>query len=162
MTCFKVKINKILELLQYSLCIFLYPPPQNGIRGHLSSFVLSVCDSVAKKINLGHNFWPVKDRGFIFHMHTQLMKPFQMTPMVMTLWPWPWSLTLKRGRAFIFHMYISCDEAFPIMPKVWTSWPWSWPLTYISKQNWESTEGCLNSIVQKINDKFEKRNGLNK
>ena len=55
----------------------------NGIRGHLV-FVLSVClsvclwlcysDSVAKKtFNLGHNFWNVRDRDFIFGMHTQLM-----------------------------------------------------------------------------------------
>ena len=49
--------------------------PQNGIRGHLV-FVLSVCDSVAKNFNLGHNFWTIRDIDFIFGMHTQLMKPW--------------------------------------------------------------------------------------
>ena len=52
---------------------------RNGIRGHLI-FVLSVCDSVAKNFNLDHNFRTVRVRDFIFGMHTQLMKPFQMTP----------------------------------------------------------------------------------
>ena len=70
--------------------------PRNGIRGHLD-FVLYVCllyYSVAKKkiFNLRHNFWIVRDRDFIFGIHTQLMKPFQMTPRSMTLWPWLWPL----------------------------------------------------------------------
>ena len=48
-----------------------------------------------KKLNLGHNFWTVRDRDFIFVIYTQLMKPFQMTPRSMTLWPsaWSWSMT---------------------------------------------------------------------
>ena len=35
---------------------------------------LSVCDSVAKNVNLGLSFWTIKERDFIFGMHTQLMK----------------------------------------------------------------------------------------
>ena len=59
-------------------------------------FVLSVCvcvcPSVAKKFNLNHNFWTVINIDFIFGIHTQLMKPFQMAPNSMTLWPWLWPL----------------------------------------------------------------------
>ena len=53
--------------------------------GHIV-FVLSVCLSVVN-FNLRYNFWTVRDRDFIFGMHTPLMMPFQMTPRSMTLWP---------------------------------------------------------------------------
>ena len=42
-------------------------------------FVMSVCLSVVN-FNLRYNFWIVKDKDFIFGMHTPLMMPFQMTP----------------------------------------------------------------------------------
>ena len=60
---------------------------RNGIRGYPVLSCLSVCYPVtlAKKINLGHNFWTVRDKDFIFGMHTQLIKPFQMTPKYITL-----------------------------------------------------------------------------
>ena len=32
--------------------------------------------------------WTVRDRDFMFDMHTPLMLPFQMIPRSMTLWPW--------------------------------------------------------------------------
>ena len=51
-------------------------------RGHLV-FVLSVVN-----FNLRYNFWTIRDRDFIFGMHTPLMTPFQMTPRSMTLWPY--------------------------------------------------------------------------
>ena len=56
-------------------------------RGH-QVVVLSVTLSVTlwqKNFNLGHNFWNVRNIDFTFGMHTQLMKPFQMTPRSMTL-----------------------------------------------------------------------------
>ena len=50
------------------------------------------CDAVflsvwlwQKNFYLGYNFWTVRDRDFIFGMHTQLMKPFQMTTRSVTL-----------------------------------------------------------------------------
>ena len=46
---------------------------------------LSVCLSVVN-FNLRYNIWTVRDRDFIFGMHTPLMMPFQMTPRSMTLW----------------------------------------------------------------------------
>ena len=51
------------------------------------SVCLFVCLSVVN-FNLRYNFWTVRDRDFIFGMHTPLM-----TPRSMTLWPWlwPWS-----------------------------------------------------------------------
>ena len=47
---------------------------------------LSVCLTVVN-FNLRYNFWVVRDRDFIFGMHTPLMTPIQMTPRSMTLWP---------------------------------------------------------------------------
>ena len=91
-----------------SLMVCFYMPPEL-ILGHLV-FVLSVTvclsvsdDSVAKNFNLGHNFWIVKDRDFIFGMHIQLVKPFQMTPRSMTEKSQFWTL-LPPG-AFIFHKH---------------------------------------------------------
>ena len=57
-------------------------------------FVLSVnlWPLQKKPFNFGHNFWTIRERDFIFHVHTQLMKPFKITPRSMTLWPWPWLL----------------------------------------------------------------------
>ena len=45
----------------------------------LFKIVLSVCLSVVN-FNLRYNFWTVRDRDFIFGMHTPLMMYFQMTP----------------------------------------------------------------------------------
>ena len=50
---------------------------------------LSVCLSVVN-FNIRYNLWTIRD--FIFGMHTPLMMPFQMTPRLMTLWPWLWPL----------------------------------------------------------------------
>ena len=38
--------------------------------------------------NLFHRFWTERYGDFIFGMHIQLPEPFQMTPKLMTLWPW--------------------------------------------------------------------------
>ena len=52
---------------------------------------VSVCDKMCaivcgkKKINLGHNFLTVRDKNFIFGMHTRVIKHFQMKPRSMTL-----------------------------------------------------------------------------
>ena len=67
----------------------VYAPGSND-RGILFSsclFVccLSVCLSVVN-FNLRYNIWTVRDRDFIFGMHTPLMMPFEMTPRSMTLW----------------------------------------------------------------------------
>ena len=48
---------------------------------------LFVCLSVFN-FNLRYNFWTVRDRDFIFGMHTALMTHLQMTPRSITLWPW--------------------------------------------------------------------------
>ena len=66
-------------------CIFMPPDPMTG--GHIV-FVLSVCLFVCLSVvnfNLRYNFSTVRDREFIFGMHTTLMMPFQMTPRSMTL-----------------------------------------------------------------------------
>ena len=62
------------------------------------TFVLLICLSVCgcvfqwSKYYLGHNLWTIRDKGFIYAMHTQQIKPFQITPGSMTLWHWPWLL----------------------------------------------------------------------
>ena len=61
-------------------------------RGHIV-FVLSVCLSVCLSFvnfNFHYNFWTIRDRYFIFGMHTLLMTTSQLTPSSMTLWPWLW------------------------------------------------------------------------
>ena len=51
-------------------------------------FCLSrACLSVVN-FTLRCNFWTLRDREFIFCMHSPSIKPFQM----MTLWPWIWPL----------------------------------------------------------------------
>ena len=72
--------------------IFFYspPPPGSGILGHLT-LVFFVSLSLSKKtltfaLTYG-NFWNMRDRDFIFAMRTLLLTLFQMTLMVMTMWP---------------------------------------------------------------------------
>ena len=81
----------------------IFMPPDQMIWGILFLSSLSVCLSVlfvclfvclsVINFNLRYNFWTVRDRDFIFGMHTPLMMPYQITPRSMTLWPWlwPWS-----------------------------------------------------------------------
>ena len=78
----------------------LFMPPDRMIGGILFLSCLSVCLFVCLFVclsvvnfNLRYNFWTIRDRDFIFGMHTPLMTPFQVTPKSMTLWPWlwPWS-----------------------------------------------------------------------
>ena len=90
--------------------LFFMPPEWNS---GTSSFVLSVTLSVTlfkKTLTLAITFWTVRDTDFIFGMQTSLMKPFQMTPRSMTLWPWPYSKnsqfwTLLPPGAFVFHKH---------------------------------------------------------
>ena len=92
----------IMVELNVSNLYSFYAPGSND-RGHIV-FVLAVCLFVCLSVrlsvclsvvnfNLRYNFWTVRDRDFIFGMHTPLMTPFQMTPRSMTLWSslWPWS-----------------------------------------------------------------------
>ena len=73
-------------------CMFY--APDRMIRGILFLSWLFVCLSVVN-FNLGYSFWTVRDRDFIFGMHTPLMIPFQMTPRSLTLWPWLWPWSWK-------------------------------------------------------------------
>ena len=112
--------------------LFLCPDMEFG-----DIFFCPVCQSaylsVEKNFYLGHNFWTVRERNFIFGMHTHRIKPNQMTSRSMTLWPWPWHLTYiknyfnlyhyfwtSRVRVFIMKMCIPCDKAFLLIPKFLT------------------------------------------
>ena len=67
---------KRLQLIDYVILMPLID------RLGLIDFVLSVylvCPSVLN-FNLWYNFWTIRDRDFIFGMHTPLMIPFWMTP----------------------------------------------------------------------------------
>ena len=82
-------VVELTYLLPWPLFIFM-PPEWNWV----SSFCLvclSVCDSVAKNLNIGHNFWTFGDRDFILLWHAySTIEAFQMTQKSMTLWPSPW------------------------------------------------------------------------
>ena len=105
-------IRGILFLSCMSVCLF---------------FCLSVCLSVCllSTLTFAITFELKRGGDFIFSMHTPLMKPFQMTPRSMTLWPWlwPWSLNslldfvANRGIVFYKHTLIFYTKTF-------TLWPW--------------------------------------
>ena len=83
--------------IHLSRSLFLYPRIEwSGAYFFVLSVCLFVCLFVCLCVvnfNLRYNFGAVRDRDFIFGMHTSQMMPFQMTPRSMTLWPWiwPWS-----------------------------------------------------------------------
>ena len=118
-------------------------PPISKIRGYIV-FGLSVCLTVClfvrgKNFNIGHNFWTVSDRAFIFHMCIPCDKTFPLIPKFLTSWPWPWPLTyfsktLTLAITFEWKViglsYFTCEN-FPLIPKLLTPWPS--PLTYFSK-----------------------------
>ena len=65
---FIIPINKI----DYFLC------PKNGIRGIY--FLSCLCVLNKTNFNLGPKFKTVRDRDFIFGIHTRLMQTFHMMP----------------------------------------------------------------------------------
>ena len=50
--------------------------PKEFTSGHLV-LGMSVCESVAINFNLGNNFLTIRDREFMFNMHTLFMNPFK-------------------------------------------------------------------------------------
>ena len=50
-------------------------------------------DLLLKNFYLGHNFLTRRGSAFIFHIYIPCDKTFPWVPKVLTLWPWPWSLT---------------------------------------------------------------------
>ena len=54
--------------------------------------------------NIYHNYYEIHSRDFIFSMHIPLIFSFLMTPMSMSLWPWPfWTLF---PRMAVLHKHI--------------------------------------------------------
>jgi hypothetical protein len=70
--------------------IFLCPVSKD--RGQIVFWTvrLFVC---LQKLNIGHIFWMASDKAFIFHMCVPYDGTLLLVPKVLTLWPWPWSLT---------------------------------------------------------------------
>ena len=69
--------KRLQNLYQSHELIFLCP--KNGIEGNYTCrFGLSVCNClfvcVKRNFNIGHNFWTIGDRSFIFGMHILLIK----------------------------------------------------------------------------------------
>ena len=105
--------------------VFNLPHYVQELNSEYPVFVLSVWLSVClwlcysltllQKINfnLGHNFWIVRERDFIFGMHTQLMEPIQMTPKSMNLWPCPWPLYYYSQYGLCCHRGHSCFTKHP-------------------------------------------------
>ena len=109
----------------------------------------SVCPSILlsvrqKTCNIGHNFFTLRERSFIFGICDPYDKNFPTVPWILNMWPWAWPLTyfwknfnighnffIIRDRAFILGMCVPYDKTFPSEPWILNMWPW--PLTYFWK-----------------------------
>ena len=103
-TCSLCRVELVVQFpargsTQALLCLFMSPDRMIGAYCFCSvclfvclSVFLFVCPSVVN-FNLRFYFWTVRDRDFIFGMHTPLMMSLQITPRSMTLWPWLWPWT---------------------------------------------------------------------
>ena len=89
-------------------------------------------DLLFKNFNIGHNFWIVSDRAFIFHICNSCDKTFSLIPKFLDFVTMALTFDLLflnfnivnnfwlvRDRAFIFYMCNPCDETFPLIPTVW-------------------------------------------
>jgi hypothetical protein len=100
-------------------------------------------DPLFKNFNIGHIFWMVSDRAFIFHM-CSLCQDLSIGTKVFDLVTLKFDPLFKNfnighifwmvsGRAFIFHMCIPYDKNFLMVQKFLTLWPWPWSLTHFLK-----------------------------
>jgi hypothetical protein len=108
--------------LSYFICVSLWH--DLSIDTKLFDLVTLKFDPLFKNFNIGHIFWMVSDRAFVFHMCVPYDKYFLTVLSFLTLWPWPWSLTqflktnfghifwMVSDRAFVFHMHVTCDTTF--------------------------------------------------
>jgi hypothetical protein len=97
--------------------------------------------SVCKNFNIGHIFWVLSVRDFIFYICIPYDKTFLLVTKFLTFWSWIDLLfkNFKIGhiflmvsdRAFIFNICIPYDNTFLLVPIFLTLWPWS--LTHFSK-----------------------------
>ena len=106
------------------------------------SVCLFVCLSVVN-FNLCYNFWTIRDREFIFGMHTPLMMFFQMKSRSITLspWLWPWSINcflevVTSGR-IVFNKHT-------LIFGMCALWPWHWrydlgSMTWHTLWSWTTT-----------------------
>ena len=123
-------------------------PPANEVWGVYRNHpvCLSVCSSVQSKLNLGYNFWTVRDKAFILHMWIPYdkafsvgTKNFDLVTLTLTFdllfkkLNLSYNFWTKRGKAFILHMWVPYDMTFLFVPKILTLWPWPWLLTYFSR-----------------------------
>ena len=83
--------NSGASVLSICVCVCLWQQAgmEFGMESTFYPVCLFVCLSLAKNFNLGHNFWTIRDIDFIFGMHTQPLKAFQLVPRSTRLWPWP-------------------------------------------------------------------------
>jgi hypothetical protein len=96
---------------------------------------------VFKIFNIGHIFWVVSYKAFIFHLNVFCDKTFLLLPWYLTSWPWPTFKNINIGHTFwkvsvttfIFHMCILCDEGFLLVHWFLSSWNWLSTLTYFLK-----------------------------
>ena len=87
-------------------------------------FCLYVCLSVCllSTLTFAITFEFKRGGDFIFSMHTPLIKPFQMTPRSMTLWPWlwPWSknglLDFVANRGIVFYKHTLLFFTLKLLP----------------------------------------------
>ena len=105
------------------------------------------CPVCFVNFDIRYNFWTESDRGFIFGMHTQLMMPFQLTPRLMTLWPWLWpfSDSCRQGHSVSqTHLDFFCvesyheDNAKPSIPMTLIFDLWHWKSERFILSSWAS------------------------
>ena len=84
----------MLPLCSYFTCALLLTRPFTSYHNFYAPKSIDICLVYLSVVNfnLRYNFWKVRDRVFIFGLHTPLMMPFQMTPRSMNLLPWIWPL----------------------------------------------------------------------
>ena len=97
--CRQTLIILLIQILCINVQIFM--PLDRMIRGILFLSCLFVCLFVWH-CQLYHSLllWSVRNRGFIFGMHTQIMTPFQMTPRSITQWPCDLDFDLRAKNSF--------------------------------------------------------------
>jgi hypothetical protein len=92
-------------------------------------------DPLLKNFNIGHIFWMVSDRAFIFHMCVPYDRTFLLVPKFLTLWPWSLTHFLKTftlaisfeweviGLLYFIYAWFLWQDLY-IGAVILKSWPW--------------------------------------
>ena len=76
----------------FPLPLLIFMHPRSKIGGILFLSCLSYCPPLWN-FNLDNIYWTVSARILIFHMSISCDKTFPLVPLLVTMWPRPWSCT---------------------------------------------------------------------